>query len=167
VTTQRVSVALLAGIVALLGACGSGDTERGPMRFGSGWATGCAPAHLNERLVFEQFLSVSGHTAVVTSVDTIGAVGLDIRRYVVLVDPPGKTSIGFDLYPPTSPAWKDVIPAEGAKLPADAPVFLVADVTTTSESGGHMDGSRIHYSIGDDHYVATTHNALVIGKCDN
>ena len=157
----------MAGVVALLGASVTGDIGPGPMRFGDGWLSGCAPARLYDHMVFQQFLSVPGHQAEITSVDTIGAVGLDVRRYVLLVDPPGKTTIGFDDYPPTSPAWKDVIPAEGARLPADAPVFLVAEVTTTSESGGHMDGSRIHYSIGDDDYVATTHNTLEIGKCND
>jgi hypothetical protein len=118
-------------------------------------------------MVFEQALTVPGHQAVITSVDTIGAVDLDVRRYVVLVDPPSKMSIGFVKYPPRSPEWEDVIPAEGAKLPADVPVFLVVEVKTTSESGGHMGGSRIHYSIGDDDYVATTHNTLEIGKCND
>jgi hypothetical protein len=114
-------------------------------------------------MVFEQALTVPGHQAVITSVDTIGAVDLDVRRYVVLVDPPGKMSIGLDVYPPSSPAWKHVIPAEGAKLPADAPVSLIAEVMTTSDWGGHLAGSRIHYSVGDEDYVATTHNNLVFG----
>ena len=35
---------------------------------------------------------------------------------------------------------------------------------TTSDGGGHMAGSRIHYSVGDDDYVATTHNSLVFGN---
>jgi hypothetical protein len=167
--TRLAWIAFLAGIVALLlGACGSGDPGPGPMRFGDGWLSGCAPARMYDHMVFQQFLSVPGHQAEITSVDTIGAVGLDVRRYVLLVDPPpGKTTIGFDGYPPTSPAWKDVIPAEGAKLPADADVFLIADAKTKSAAGGHMAGSRIHYSVGDDDYVATTHNSLEIGKCND
>jgi hypothetical protein len=128
---------------------------------------GCAPARLYHHMVFEQFLSVPGHQAVITSVETIGAVDLDVRRYLILVDPPSKTSIGFVKYPPRSPEWQDAIPANGAKLPPDVNVFLIADAKTTSASGGHMAGSRIHYSIGDDDYVATTHNTLEIGKCND
>jgi hypothetical protein len=167
VSQRRARAGIFALIVALLGACGAGDAGPGPMRFGDGWVRVCGPSRLYTHFVFQQFLTVPGNRAVVTGVDEIDAVGLDVRRYVLLVDPGRKTTIGFDLYPPTSPAWKDVIPAEGARLPADAPVFLVAEVKTTSESGGHMDGSRIHYSIGEDDYVARTHNTLEIGKCND
>ena len=137
------------------------------MRFGGGWVSYCAPARLYDHMVFEQFLSMPGHQAVITAVDTVGAVDLDVRRYVLLVDPPNRVSIGFLAYPPRVGAWKHVIPAEGAKLPADVDVFLIAEVKTTSDSGGQMAGSRIHYSVDDHDYVATTHNTLEIGRCND
>ena len=80
------------------------------MRFGDGWVTNCAPPHRYAHMVFEQFLSVPGRQAVITSVDSIDAVDLDVRRYLVLVDPPGKTTIGLDVYPPISPPGRTSSP---------------------------------------------------------
>jgi len=172
VIQRRARIGVLAGAVLLLGACSSGGPGSGtsagpepdPMRFGDGWVNTCAPVGRYSHMVFDQFLSVPGHDAVSTSVETVDAVDLEVRRYLILVDPP-EGSVGHVQYPPKSPSSRDALPAEGATIPADEPIFLIGDVKTTTSSGGKLSGSCIHYSIAGKDYVATTQNKLEIGQC--
>ena len=164
----RARVGVVVGVGLLLQGCSSfgGTSEAsGPIDFGDGQISDCAPADRYQHMVWDQFLRIPGtEDGKLLSVEPRDPQGLEVSRYLVLVNP-AHGSVGFVGYPPTSASWKDAVPAEGASLPAGVPIFLIAEVLTTRESGGTLAGSRVRYQVGKETYAADTNTDLTIGTC--
>jgi hypothetical protein len=163
----RARVAVWVGVGLLLQACSFGGTSEasGPIDFGDGQISDCAPADQYHHMVWDQFLRIpEDEDGKLLSVEPRDPQGLEVSRYLVLVNP-AHGSVGVVTYPPKSASWKEAVPAEGATLPAGVPIFLIAEVRTTRPSGGTLAGSRLRYQIGKEKYAADTNSDLTIGTC--
>jgi len=111
------------GVALLLQACSSsgGTSEAsGPIDFGDGQINVCAPAERYHHMVFDQFLRIPGvEDAKLLSVEPRDPQGLEVSRYMVLVNP-AHGAVGFQGYPPSRPPGKMPCPP---RAPPCQPVF--------------------------------------------
>ncbi|MBH0115265.1 hypothetical protein I6E52_00210 [Salinibacterium sp. NG253] len=157
-----VCVLVFSTAVAVAGCAGPSDD--GPLRFGADEDRVCAPVDQYPHIALGTQFDLDGDDPItITSVDAIDPLAVTLVSVSVMpVDSPSLRLL-LDHYPPVEQFpdnWPDAVPAIGYTVTPGDIVDLVAEVKSTNQSAGSLEGLMFHYTVLGREYMARTHLGL-------
>jgi hypothetical protein len=136
-------LALVALLIPLLGGC---QALPGPLEYGNGGATICAPATTNSPWLIGDSFKTGDAEVHIQSAELEGGAGIELEgAWLTASD----VAIGAVSYPPRADLhWEDAVPAVGATIAPHTEQAIAFLVRPTGSERGTAVGVALTYSIG-------------------